>query len=165
MATQTGAQLAETIRAALEDMRTVCAGVDEDTASRAPAGRWSPKEILSHLLGPEAGGHRPLFEAFTARDAASIDIVPGQTYFTEQRRALSFAQLVQLLEREYEGIAAYALSLDEEQFARTAHIPLFKQSPLTEYPTLAAIIGALGTHHLRTHTDHLRQVLAELAEK
>ena len=165
MATQTGTQLAETIRAALAELRTVCADVDEDTASRAPADRWSPKEILSHLLGPETGGHRPLFEAFAARDGAPIDIVPGQTYLTQQRLAMSFAQLVQLVVQEYEGIADYALNLDEEQFARTAHIPLFKQSPLTEHPTLAAIIGALGQHHVRTHTDHLRQVLAELAEK
>ncbi|MDR3640886.1 MAG: maleylpyruvate isomerase [Humidesulfovibrio sp.] len=165
MGTKTGTQLAAIIRAALADLRKVCADVDEDTASRAPVGRWSPKEILSHLIGPGEKRHMPLFEAFTASDVPRIDIVPEQTYFTQERRAMSFAQLVQLAEREYEGIVAYALSLSEEQFARTAHIPLFKDSPLTEYPTLAAILGGLGQRHMQMHVDHLRQVLAELATK
>jgi len=62
-------------------------------------------------------------------------------------------------------VAAYALGLDEEQCARKAHIPLFKDSPFTEYPTLAAFIGGLGQYHVQMHTDHLRQILAELEAK
>lgn len=163
MATTTGTQLAEIIRAAQAELKQVCAGVDEAVASRAPAGRWSPKEILSHLIGPGGGAYLKLFGLFLASDAPRIDIVPEQTHFTDERRALSFAQLAQLAEQEYAGVAAYALELSEEQFARKAHIPLFKDSPLTEYPTLAAVIGGLGQYHVQMHTDHLRQVLAELA--
>ncbi|HWR04138.1 MAG TPA: maleylpyruvate isomerase [Humidesulfovibrio sp.] len=165
MATTTGTHLAEIIRAALAELKAVCAGVDEATASRAPAGRWSPKEILSHLIGAEEGDHLALCRKFTEADVPLIDIVPEQTHLTPERSAMSFSQLAQLVEREYEGVAAYALTLSEEQFARTAHIPLFKQSPLTEYPTLAAIVGGMGQYHVRMHTDHLRQVLAELAAK
>lgn len=165
MATTTGMHLAEIIRASLAELKTVCAGVDEATASRAPAGRWSPKEILSHLIGREEGVHVALFRRFTDADEPLIEIVPEQTHFTEERRAMSFAQLAQLVEREYEGVAAYALGLGEEQFARRAHIPLFKESPLTERPTLAAMVGGMGQYHVQMHTDHLRQVLAELAAK
>lgn len=165
MATKTGTHLAEIIRAALAELKKTCAGVDEATASRAPAGRWSPKEILSHLIGREEGYHLALCRKFTEADEPLIDIVPEQTHFTEERRAMSFAQLVQAVEREYEGVAAYALTLDEDQFARTAHIPLFKKSPLTEYPTLAAIVGGMGQYHVQMHIDHLRQVLTELAAK
>lgn len=165
MATKTGTHLAEIIRATLAELKAACAEVDEATASRAPAGRWSPKEILSHLIGGAEGDHLALCRKFTEADVPLIEIAPEQTHFTEERRAMSFAQLVQLVEREYEGVAAYALTLSEEQFARTAHIPLFKESPLTEYPTLAAIVGGMGQYHVRMHIDHLRQVLAELAAK
>ncbi len=165
MATETGKHLAEIIRASLAELKKTCADVDEATASRAPAGRWSPKEILSHLIGREQGDHLALCRKFIEADEPLIEIVPEQTHFTEARRAMSFAQLAQLVEREYEGVAAYALSLSEEQFARTAHIPLFKDSPLTEHPTLAAIVGGMGQYHVQMHIDHLRQVLAELAAK
>ena len=53
MATSTGNQLAQSIRQGMKALKEVCQGVDENTASRAPKGRWSPKEILSHLLGPK----------------------------------------------------------------------------------------------------------------
>ena len=54
MATSTGVQLAQNIRQRTEELKKVCEGLDESTASRAPEGRWSPKEILSHLWGPES---------------------------------------------------------------------------------------------------------------
>lgn len=162
MSTETGAQLAEGIRAALAEFKAVCAGVDEDVAGRAPAGRWSPKEILSHLAGPDGAGLE-LFESFLNADTPHIDMVPERTYFTDARRAMSFARLLALVERKYEGVAAYAEGLGGEQLSRKAHIPLFKETPLTEYPTLAALIGGLGQGHVRMHADHLRQVLAELA--
>jgi hypothetical protein len=52
MATSTGIQLAQSIRRSIEELKRVCEGLEETTASRAPEGRWSPKEILSHLCGP-----------------------------------------------------------------------------------------------------------------
>ena len=36
MATSTGKQLAEDVRQKIEDLKKVCEGVDEKTASRAP---------------------------------------------------------------------------------------------------------------------------------
>lgn len=162
MTTGTGAQLAEGLRAALAEFEAVCAGVSEDAAGRAPAGRWSPKEILSHLAGPDEAGLQ-LFEAFLTGNASRLALVPEQTYFTDARRAMSFAQLLALVERKYEGFAAFAGGLGEAQLARRAHVPAFKDSPITDHPTLAAFIGRLGRNHVRMHADHLRQVLAGLA--
>ena len=67
MATATGKQLAGNIRQKLEELKKVCAGLEEGSASRAPAGRWSPKEILSHLWGPEGVGQLPTMQAFPTR--------------------------------------------------------------------------------------------------
>ncbi len=162
MITETATQLAAGIRAALAELESACAGVAEDVAGRAPAGRWSPKEILSHLAGPEEGGLK-LFEAFLETDTPCIDLVPEQTHFTDARRAMSFAQLLSLVKRKGEGLAVFAAGLSEERLARKAHVPAFKETPLTEYPTLADMLGRLGRDHVRMHADHLRQVLAELA--
>ena len=60
MASITGTQLAQSVRQKIAELKGACAGLDEVAASRAPAGRWSPKEILSHLWGPEGSGHLPM---------------------------------------------------------------------------------------------------------
>ena len=65
MATSTGVQLAQNIRQKIEELKKICEGVDESTASRSPAGRWSPKEILSHLWGPDGSSHLPHVSGFS----------------------------------------------------------------------------------------------------
>ena len=68
MATSRGNELAHVIRQKVAALKQVCRGVDENLASRAPADRWSPKEILSHLCGPEGVGHLPLLRSFVDSD-------------------------------------------------------------------------------------------------
>jgi hypothetical protein len=160
MATAAATALAQGIRAKITALKAACAGVDEAKASRAPAGRWSPKEILSHLLGPEQGGLIPLLQTFLDSEVPLIELVPEQTHFTGARRDKTFAQLLDEVERKYEGLASYAEGLTDAQLARTAHVPLFKDSPLTDHPTLGAFMGGLGQYHVQMHTDHLREVLA-----
>jgi len=162
MTTEIGAQLAQAIRATVAELVSICSEVDEATALRAPAGRWSPKEILSHVTGPDEHGLLPLFERFTAADTPLIELVPEQTYMSEARRAMPFAKLAELAGQRYEGVARYAEGLGAEQFERTAHIPMLKQSPLGEYPTLGTVIRGFGQSHLKMHIEHLREVLAAL---
>lgn len=81
MATSTGNQIAQNIRRKVAELKEASAGLDESTASRAPAGRWSPKEILSHLAGPEGKGHLPMLQAFLQADAPTIDLNPGSHIF------------------------------------------------------------------------------------
>src|SRR5512139_1507020 len=100
MATSTGKQLAERIRRNVEELRKVCEGVDESTASRAPAGRWSPKEILSHLWGAEGSGHLPDLQAFLDRETPTIDIEPENPFFSEKRGRMTFTQLLSEVEKE-----------------------------------------------------------------
>ena len=56
MLTSTGKQLAQNIRQKIEELKKICEGIDENTALRSPEGRWSSREILSHLSGPEGSG-------------------------------------------------------------------------------------------------------------
>ncbi len=163
MATSTGTQLAQGIRQKLAELKQACAGLDEATASRAPAGRWSPKEILSHLWGPEGTGHLPMLQAFVQQDMPTLEIDPGNSYFSEERSRMTMAQLLAKVEQEYDGIARFAEGLSAEQLERKAHIPIFKESPLGEYPSLGGLLGGLGTYHVQFHIDHLREIRQALS--
>ncbi|GFO68099.1 hypothetical protein GMLC_16780 [Geomonas limicola] len=163
MASPRGKQLAQVILQKIANLKDVCNGIDEATASRAPSGRWSPKEILSHLCGPEGTGHLPILTPFLTADTPTIDLRTEDPFFTEARANTSFAQLVRECEQEYQGIARFATELSDEQLGRTAYIPKLKDSPLGDHPTLDGLIAALGEYHLQSHVDHLKEILAELA--
>jgi hypothetical protein len=163
METSRGKQLARDIRQKVAALKQACIGVDENLASRAPKDRWSPKQILSHLCGPEGVGHLPIFKAFVDSDTPLIDLDSENPFFTEHRAAMSFAELVAECERHYERVAGFAAELTTEQLGRKAHVPKMKDSPLGEYPTLDGMIYGLGEYHVQFHTDHLGEILAALS--
>lgn len=162
MASPEGARLAQTIRQNLEKMNQLCAGLDEATASRAPEGRWTPKEIISHLCGPEGIGIVPAFQAILSQDTPRLDMDPGNSYYTGKRTQKTFSELLAGLNGEYGRIADLVSGLSDEQLARKVHIPMFKESPMGEYLTLGVFAGVLGDHHLGSHLAHMREVLQGL---
>lgn len=163
MATSRGNQLAQEIRQKVAALKQVCQGVDENLASRAPTDGWSPKQILSHLCGPEDVGHLPILRAFVDSDTPMIDLDTDNPFFTEIRARMSFSELVAECEMNYQRITNFAAERTEEQLARKAHIPKLKDSPLGEYPTLDGMINGLGKYHVQSHIDHLREILAALS--
>jgi hypothetical protein len=163
MAMSRGNQLAQDIRQKVQGLKQVCQGVDENLASRAPKERWSPKQILSHLCGPEGIGHLPLLRSFLDNDIPSLELDTENPFFTAHRARMSFAELVAECEQNYERVANLAAELSDGQLARKAHITKLKDTPLGEYPTLEGMISGLGEYHVQFHTDHLREILAALS--
>jgi DinB superfamily len=164
METPTGTQLAQGVRQKMTELKKVCADVDEKTASRTPEGRWSPKEILSHLIGPRESAYLRLFQIFLNKDNPTIELNPGNPFFSEERAKTSFADLLIEVEKSYEQIALFAENLSDEQLARPAHVPVLKESPLGENPSLAAMIKGLGQFHVQTHIEQMIEVLQALAQ-
>jgi hypothetical protein len=162
MASQEGRQLAQLIREKLAEMNGLCQGLDEATASRAPEGRWTPKEIISHLTGPEGIGTLAGLQLILQQDTPLIEIEPANPYYTGKRIQMTFAELLAGFNEEYEKIANLIENLSDEQLARKAHIPLFKELPMGEYPSLLMFVQALVEYHMTDHIDHLRDILKAL---
>lgn len=165
MATATGAQLARNIKEQFEELKKVCEEVDEGIAARNPAGRWSPKEILSHLLGPEEFDHLSMVRTFIDQDNPTIHIEAENPFFTEKRARMTFAQLFSKVETEYGRLAEFATGLSPEELDRQARVPMFKETPLGENPILEIMIGMLCGQegsHIQFHTSHMREILQEL---
>jgi hypothetical protein len=162
MATAEGTRLITVLDNKVAAFKAVCKDIDETIASRAPEGRWTPKEIVSHLCGPEGIGFLNGIKRFIEEDTPRIDIIPEQTFMTDRRAGLSFPVLLKEFEEEHRRVDDYIATLTDEQLARKARIPLLKDSPLGEYPTLAVWVQAIADFHIAFHIDHLKEIVQEL---
>ena len=162
MTTTEGAQIAQAIRIKIDEFKQACQGIDERRAGQAPAGRWSPKQIVSHLCGPEGSGIMPTVRAFLDQDVPLLEIEAENPFFTGKRTSMTLAELLSEFEREYGRMAEVAEGLTPTQLARKAQVPIFKDTPLGEYPTLAGWITGLSEYHLGFHTEHMKEVLKEM---
>ena len=164
MSTPEAEKLVNLIETRLAELQDLCEGLDDKTASRAPEGRWSPKEILSHILGPEGKQITCTLKPFLKQDMPVIDIEPENTYYIGERARLPLGWLLTEVELEYVRMALFVSKLSKEQLNRKAHIPLMKGSAAGENPTLAAWVEAIADHHLGFHVNHMKEVLEALAK-
>ncbi len=162
MAFAEGAQLAQAVREKSAEFRKLCAGLDETTASKAPQGRWSPKEIVSHLCGSEEGDFSSVIRLVLDKETPEIHLEPGNSHFTEKRVRMSMTELLAEFERRTDVIADMVSGLTPEQLGRKAHIPGLKESPLGEYPTLGAFTRGIAESHIQYHIDHMKEILEAL---
>lgn len=163
MTTLESAQLAQNIRQKVDEFKQVCQNIDEGQAGRAPAGRWSPKQVVSHLCGMEGTGLMPMVRAVLEKDTPLLDIEAENPFFTGERASMTLAELLSKFEGEYGRIAEVVEGLTPEQLKRKAHVPIFKETPLGEYPTLVGLIGGLAEYHVGFHTKHLKEIIKEMS--
>ncbi|MBI5015316.1 MAG: DinB family protein [Deltaproteobacteria bacterium] len=148
----------------VEQVRQACAGLDDVTAGRTPPGedRWSVKQVISHLCGPETTGHTAELRRFLAEDTPLLDIEAGNHFHTPEREQKSINELLSDFEAEFARVASFVRPLSDDQLSRKARIPMLKDSPLGEYPTLGQWVGALAEFHVGFHVEQLGKIRSEV---
>src|SRR5271169_4814753 len=101
MPNQNGKEVAQVIIIKMAEFRKSCEGLNEESSSRAPEGRWSPKQIISHLCGPEGTGLFPTFKVFLEQDTPEIDIEPNNNFWSGKRSTMGLAELLAEFDRGY----------------------------------------------------------------
>lgn len=159
-------QAAMSLRAGLEqkmrELEEAVAGVKEAAAGQRPAeGEWCCKEVLSHLLGDEGEDVEAPFRRFMDEDRPLIGIMTGLPYYTPTRQAMSVGDLQGAVSSRYRGLADFLSSLTDEQLKRKARVPLLKETPIREYPTMAQFVGVLD-FHLNDHVNQIRNARQQI---
>ena len=126
--------------------------------SDAP-GQWTTREVLCHLLLPSGANLETTMKSFTDRDLPLIEIDPGKTYVTDERRNMSLKQLMDGLDRQRRQVIAYLESVpDQDLQERKARIPLFKGFMGTDEIPLGRYVGAMYDYHWNDHAGQLAKI-------
>jgi len=112
--------------------------------------------IVSHLCQTDHESFLDGIGRFVLEETPEIEVTPGVTHYTPERHAMALDDLVEGFLRQHELIADYVARLSDEQLGRRAHIALFKDSPVGEYPTLAEWVQGISDFHLQAHLEELR---------
>jgi hypothetical protein len=121
-------------------------------------GEWTAREVLSHLLFPAEADIVTLMKSFADRDLPVIDLEPGDSFLTPERRAMTLGQLVEALEDQRHAVLAYLRSLSEADLTRKARIPVFKTFMGTDEIPLGMFANAMFEYHWNDHADQLAKI-------
>ena len=164
MATNTGTAIEESLERSVSRVRQACAGLDDVAAGRTPPGedRWSAKQVISHLCGPETTGYIAGLKRFLDEDTPQIDMEAGNPFYSPGREQKSIDELLSDFAAEFARVADFVRPLSDDQLSRKARIPMLKESPLGEYPTLGQWVGAIAEFHVDFHLEQLGKIRNEV---
>jgi len=151
-----GPNLQQQVSQKVQEIKQAVSALSEEKASQQPAeGEWCVKEVLSHLTGEENAIVMYQLNRILEEDAPTLTLVPGVSAYDDQRKNASLSQLLSTVESQYADLGNLFAGLSEEQLNRKAHIPLLKESPFGEYPTLGQWAMGIINFHL---ADHVNQI-------
>ena len=140
----------------MKELGEALEGMNEEDAARRPAdGEWCCKEMLAHLMGDEGESFVAGLRRFVDEDTPLIGVVAGLPYYSPTRQAMSLSEMRAGVWRQYEEVADFISGLSDEQLGRKGRVPLLKETPIGEHPTLGQWAGAIINFHL---TDHIGQM-------
>ena len=158
MVTQAGSGLVDALQAKVTEREDALAGVTEEAASRPLDGDWTIRHVLSHLLGVEGSSLVDRLRRIIDEDMPAIAVNVDDPSYTKARQQMSYAQLLDAVRTQYADFAAFLSGCTEEQFARRARLPeYFKDTPLTDTPTLVQWSVGLIQFHLAGHIAQIRE--------
>jgi len=153
-----GPNLKQQIDQKVQEIKQAVSGLSEEEASKKRGeDEWSVKEVLSHLSGDGSSDAVSLLDRVIKEDTPQMDIHPGQSYY-EGRESIPLTELTSRVESTYSEMGTFLSGLSEDQLNRKAQVPLLKETPIGEYPTLGQLAGALINFHLNDHVNQLRNI-------
>jgi len=158
MPTATGADLAAVLHQRADELDAACAGLADAAAGTRPSdGAWCVREHLSHLYGDDrdtflAGIQRVLIEG-----VPELEITPGITHYTADRREIAFAALVSAVCGQYQAIGEIASRLTDEEIGARVRIELLADTPFGATPTMGEWLVAIADLHVPGHIAQIRE--------
>lgn len=152
------ADIAAVLHQRADEIEAACEGLrDADAARRPDDGAWCVREHLSHLHGDDretflGGVQRVLIEGLT-----EIDVSPGITHYTIDRRQIPLAHLLDAVVRQYRTLGDVAAAMSDEEMDTRVRIELLKETPFGETPRLGEWLVAIADLHLPGHIAAIRE--------
>jgi ribosomal protein S18 acetylase RimI-like enzyme len=158
MANATVAELKAKSDAAWKHLGRQLDGMDSYLERSDAPGEWTVREVICHLL--LAPGWKPsaLLGTFADRDLPVVDIKPGETFVTPERRGMTLPQLRAELDEQRRDLCGYLDGLGDADLGRKARIPLFKQFMGTDEIPIPMFVGAMFDYHWNDHAGQLAKI-------
>lgn len=121
-------------------------------------GQWTTREVLCHLLFEHEWKPVPLLKRFADRDLPVIEVKPGDTHVTPERKAMTLRQFADALEGQRRDVMTYLEGLSESDLERKARIPIFKEIMGIDEIDIPTFVGALFEYHWNDHAGQLAKI-------
>ena len=125
--------------------------------SDAP-GQWTTREVLSHMLFEPGWKPVPLLKTFAEKNLPVININPGDTDVSGERKTMTLKQFADALDTQRREVMAYLDGLSEAELSRKSRIPLFKEIMGTDEVDIPTYVGALFEYHWNDHAGQLAKI-------
>jgi hypothetical protein len=158
MASATVTHLKERADAAWKSLTRQLAGMEPYMERSDAPGEWTTREVLSHLLGEPGWDQVAFLRSFSLTNLPLLDLDPGNTYVTPERRAMTLSQFTDALGVQYRGVFDYVESLSDADLQRKSRIPVFKTFRGTDEVTIPVYVGAMFDFHWNDHAAQLAKI-------
>jgi hypothetical protein len=161
--TRASADLAAVFQQRADEIDAACAGLTEAaTAQRPRESTWCIREHLSHLYGDDRDTYGAGIERVLIEGVRELDVVPGITHYSVDRREYPFVALVEAVSGQYRAIADMAAAMDPDQLDQRVRIELLKNTPFGAEPRLGEWLVAIADMHLPGHIEAIRETRTAL---
>ncbi len=155
--------LATALAARASEIEVACMGLDGEIAANRPSPQvWSVREHLSHLQGEDRYGYIDGIREILFEDVRELDVEPGITHYTIDRRQVAFPVLVSAVAGQYRAIANLASHMEEREMDTRVSIALMKDTPFGPTPTVRDWLTAIAEMHLPDHIAQVQETRAAL---
>ena len=151
-------ELRDTSDKAWAQLRAQLHGMERHMDQSDRPGQWTTREVLSHLLFEPGWKPVPVLKSFADKDLPVIDIRPGDTDLSPERKTMTLKQFTDALEGQRRDVINYLEGLSESDLQRKARIPLFKEIKGVDEIDIPTYVAALFGYHWNDHAGQIAKI-------